>query len=53
MTKRCINFFLAKYFGNRDQLYFHHGHDSRGDREIEANHCFNGVTEVEGSVVVA
>jgi hypothetical protein len=29
------------------------GHDSRGDREIDACHRFNGATEVEGSVVVA
>jgi hypothetical protein len=29
-----------------------HGHDSRGDREIDAFHCFNGATEVEGSVLV-
>jgi hypothetical protein len=47
MTKRYINFFFAKYSGICDQLYFH-GHDSHGDREIEAFHCFNGATEVEG-----
>jgi hypothetical protein len=32
------------------QLQFH-GHNSRGDREIEACHCFNGATEAEGSVI--
>jgi hypothetical protein len=52
VTKQYVNFSFSKYFGIRDQLWFH-GHDSRGDREIEALHCFNGATEVEGSVVVA
>ncbi len=47
-----FEFFFEKWFGSRDQLQFH-GHDSRGDREIDAFHRFNGATEVEGSVVVA
>ena len=49
---RKFVFFFEKKFGIRDQLQFH-GHDIRGDREIEAFHRFNGPTEVEGSVVVA
>jgi hypothetical protein len=47
-----IEFFFEKCFGICEQMQFH-GHDSRGDREIDAFHRFNGATEVEGSVVVA
>ena len=47
-----IVFLFEKRFGIRDQMQFY-GHDSRGDREINAFHRCNGATEVEGSVVVA
>jgi hypothetical protein len=49
---RKIEFFFEKCFGIRDQMQFH-GHESRGDREIDAVRRFNGATEVESTVVVA
>jgi hypothetical protein len=47
-----IEFFLKTVSASVTGRSFY-GHDSRGDREINAFHRFNGATEVEGSVVVA